>query len=142
MLDRKRPRCPYCLGEGKIPKAHDILLATHPLPDERQTCPGCGGTGRLKPDDWLVSDGTEGWKAAVTTIYLVLEAIGLSPEISVLKSVATNRPTASQKTPGQKDHHHPHRGSNNCSDYGAVGCVLTRINRQHTRDRCIGRIND
>ena len=56
MFDRKRPRCPYCLGEGKLPKVQAILSATHALPIEWQTCPGCGGTGQLNADDGA-SDG-------------------------------------------------------------------------------------
>jgi DnaJ-class molecular chaperone len=66
MPDRKQPRCPYCLGEGKLPKVQAILSATHALPIEWQTCPGCGGTGQLKADDWREGDGAAGWEALGT----------------------------------------------------------------------------
>jgi hypothetical protein len=61
MPDREQPRCPYCLGEGKLPKARDIAPGT-PSPPKWQTCLGCGGTGRLKADDWqplIISPGNE-----------------------------------------------------------------------------------
>ena len=61
MSDQKQPRCPYCLGEGKLPKAQDIMPATRALPGQWQTCLGCGGTGQLKSDDWQVRDGGGGW---------------------------------------------------------------------------------
>jgi hypothetical protein len=60
--DREEPRCPYCLGAGKLPK---VVLAIAPepplaLPVQWQTCMGCGGSGQLKADDWQVRDGG-GW---------------------------------------------------------------------------------
>jgi hypothetical protein len=56
MPDREEPRCPYCLGEGKLPKARDIASGTPSPRKEWQTCLGCGGTGRLKADDWQAAD--------------------------------------------------------------------------------------
>jgi hypothetical protein len=51
MPDREQPRCPYCLGSGKLPKAQDIASGTPSPPQEWETCLGCGGTGRLTADD-------------------------------------------------------------------------------------------
>ena len=61
MSDREEPRCPYCLGDGKIPKVQDIVSAIHPAHGGWQTCPGCGGTERLKADDWQTGDSAGGW---------------------------------------------------------------------------------
>ena len=68
MSDHKQPRCPYCLGEGKLPKAQDIMPATHTLLVQWQTCLGCGGTGRLQADDWREGDRAAGWEAPVGTV--------------------------------------------------------------------------
>jgi DnaJ-class molecular chaperone len=62
MPSREEPRCPYCLGEGRLPKVQDIKLAAHPPREQWQTCLGCGGTGRLKADDWQTGDGGGGWQ--------------------------------------------------------------------------------
>jgi hypothetical protein len=61
MPDRKEPRCPYCLGGGKLPKVQHTILAAHHSSEGSETCLGCGGTGRLKADDWRVEDGAAGW---------------------------------------------------------------------------------
>jgi hypothetical protein len=50
MPAREERRCPYCLGEGRLPKLNYIVSeALHPS-GEPDTCPGCAGTGRLKPE--------------------------------------------------------------------------------------------
>jgi DnaJ-class molecular chaperone len=61
MPDREEPRCPYCLGDGRLPKGQDILVAKLLPPKEWQTCLGCAGSGRLQADDWEVSDGPGRW---------------------------------------------------------------------------------
>jgi hypothetical protein len=68
MSDRKQLQCPYCLGEGKLPKLHAIAPATNALPAQGQYCVGCGGTGQLKSGDWEVQDGAGGWAAPAGTM--------------------------------------------------------------------------
>jgi len=50
MPAREEPRCPYCLGEGRLPKLNYTALAALAPSPESDTCPGCAGTGRLKPE--------------------------------------------------------------------------------------------
>jgi hypothetical protein len=50
MLNRGKPRCPYCLGEGRLPKLNYIVPVALAPSGESDTCPGCAGTGRLKPE--------------------------------------------------------------------------------------------
>jgi len=50
MPDREEPRCPYCLGEGRLPKLNYIASAVPAPSGESNTCPGCAGTGRLKSE--------------------------------------------------------------------------------------------
>jgi hypothetical protein len=65
MSDRKQPRCPYCLGVGKLPKGLNVLNAAHTPPQQWQTCMGCSGTGRLQADDWREWGGAAELKAPV-----------------------------------------------------------------------------
>jgi hypothetical protein len=50
MPNGEERRCPYCLGEGWLPKLSYIVSAALAPSGGSDTCPGCAGTGRLKPD--------------------------------------------------------------------------------------------
>jgi hypothetical protein len=46
----KKLRCPYCLGRGRLPELKYIVPVAFAPFGESDTCPGCAGTGRLKPE--------------------------------------------------------------------------------------------
>lgn len=50
MPDQKETRCPYCLGEGKLQQPNYVVSVAFAPFGESNTCPGCAGTGRLKPE--------------------------------------------------------------------------------------------
>ena len=48
MPDQTQIDCPDCLGKGEVTKVQDVKPAADPPPIEMETCPRCGGTGRVE----------------------------------------------------------------------------------------------